>query len=177
MGTTPLSSTTSQSASLKEVVDVLITSPRLRVHDVQPFLRKWRAERKRPGRLRPLPELIKRLQYKVIRAAEIMRTELEATIETAVVASSAPHALASVGNSQPSSRVGDDEQVPCIQLAHGMSELTVGFYSVGIRASEVGNTNWQHKREALKQDVVNTFQLHCADMLRFRARHATRRFR
>ena len=66
---------------------------------------------------------------------------------------------------QPSSRRGGAEQPTFTQLPDDTSELTVGFYNVGIQLQMVRSKNWGKKERALKQDVVNAFTRHELHML------------
>ena len=69
------------------------------------------------------------------------------------------------GAEQPSSRPCGAEQPTFTQLPEGTSELTVGFYNVGIQLQVVRGKNWGKKERALKQDVVNAFTRHELHML------------
>ena len=64
------------------------------------------------------------------------------------------------GAAQPSSRRGGAEQPTFTQLPDDTSELTVGFYNVGIQLQTVRGRNWGKKERALKQDIVNAFTWH-----------------
>ena len=80
--------------------------------------------------------------------------------------SSAAHpALASDGAAQPSSLPGGAEQPSFTQLSDDTSELTVGFYNVGIQLQEVQGKKLPKKEQTLKQDIVNAFMRHELHML------------
>ena len=67
-----------------------------------------------------------------------------------IPSSAAQPALASDGAAQPSSLPGGAEHPSFTQLSDDTSELTVGFYNVGIQLKEVGGKHWKKKEEALK---------------------------
>ena len=79
--------------------------------------------------------------------------------------SAAQPALASDGAAQPSSLPGGAEQPSFTQLSDDTSELTVGFYNMGIQLAELGKKGWKKKEEALKQDIIKAFVLHDLHML------------
>ena len=69
------------------------------------------------------------------------------------------------GAAQPSSRRGGAEQPTFTQLPDDTSELTVGFYNVGIQLQEVRGKHWPKKEQTLKQDIVKAFMRHELHML------------
>ena len=64
------------------------------------------------------------------------------------------------GGAEQPTRRGGAEQPTFTQLPDDASELTVGFYNVGIQLQTVRGKNWRKKERELKQDVVNSFTLH-----------------
>ena len=74
-------------------------------------------------------------------------------------------ALSSDGAAQPSSLPRSAEQPSFTQMSNDTSELTVGFYNVGIQLTEVGGKTWKKKEEALMQDIVKALLLHDLHML------------
>ena len=69
------------------------------------------------------------------------------------------------GAAQPSSRRGGAEQPTFTQLPDDTSELTVGFYNVGIQLQMVRGKHWPQKEQTLKQDIVKAFDVHALDVL------------
>ena len=62
--------------SVREAVAALTRAPRPRAEDVRPLLGKWRVEQRQQRKHRPLPEIIRDLEDKVIRAAQKLQAEL-----------------------------------------------------------------------------------------------------
>ena len=56
-------------SALKEVVAVLSRIPKPRQEEVQPLLSKWGVAQKDKGKLRPLADVIRELEQKVVNAA------------------------------------------------------------------------------------------------------------
>ena len=76
LSTGKVSSGNPEIGSVREAVAALTRAPRPRAEDVRPLLGKWRVEQKRQGKFRPLAEIIKDLEDKVIRAAQKLQAEL-----------------------------------------------------------------------------------------------------
>ena len=79
--------------------------------------------------------------------------------------SAAQPAFALNGAEQASLLPGNVEQASFTQLPDDTSEMTVGFYNVGIQLNDVGRKNWRRKEAALKQDIIHAFLWHELDML------------
>ena len=65
-----------QIGSVREAVAALTRPPRPRAEDVRPLLGKWRVEQMQQREHPPLPEIIRDLEDRVIRAAQKLQAEL-----------------------------------------------------------------------------------------------------
>ena len=74
--------------------------------------------------------------------------------------SAAQLAFALNGAEQPSLLPDNVEQASFTQLPDDTSEMTVGFYNVGIQLNDVGRKNWKRKEAALKKDIIHAFLWH-----------------
>jgi hypothetical protein len=69
------------------------------------------------------------------------------------------------GAAQPDSSAGGAAQPTFSALPDSASELTVGFYNVGIQLSEFGGKKWKMKERRLAADIFKAFDLHALDLL------------
>ena len=87
-------------AFVREAVAALTRAPRPRAEDVRPHLGKWRVEQMRQRKFRPLAEIIKDLEDKVIRAAQKLQAELANKPETTLAGSAAQPAATCVTSAE-----------------------------------------------------------------------------
>ena len=85
LATGKVSSSDLEMGSVREAVAALTRKPRPRREDVRPLLGKWRVQQKRQQEDRPLAEIIRDLEDKVIRAAQKLQAELASKPETTLV--------------------------------------------------------------------------------------------
>ena len=85
--------------------------------------------------------------------------------EHETLSSAAQPACVLNGDEQPALLRDNVEQASFTQLPDDTSEMTVGFYNVGIQLDDVGRKNWRRKEAALKQDIIHAFLWHELDML------------
>ena len=85
LATGKVSSSDLEMGSVREAVAALTRKPRPRRVDVRPLLGKWRVQQKRQQEDRPLAEIIRDLEDKVIRAAQKLQAELASKPETTLV--------------------------------------------------------------------------------------------
>ena len=87
LSTGKVSSGNLEIGSARKAVAALTRATRPRAEDVRPFLGKWRAEQMQQIKHRPLPEIIRDLEDKVIRAAQKLQAELANKPEAMLAAS------------------------------------------------------------------------------------------
>ena len=69
------------------------------------------------------------------------------------------------GAAQPTSSSSGAAQPTFSALPANTTELTVGFYNVGIQFSEVGGRGWKIKERRLASDLAKAFEVHALDIL------------
>ena len=71
------------------------------------------------------------------------------------------------GAAQPISTPGGAAQLTFSALPDDASELTVGFYNIGIQLSEVGGSKWKTREQRLREDIIKAADTHALDILCF----------
>ena len=66
---------------------------------------------------------------------------------------------------QPTSSSSGASQPTFSALPANTTELTVGFYNVGIQLSEVGGRRWKIIERRLASDLATAFEVHALDIL------------
>ena len=87
-------------SALKEAVTVLSRVPKPRKEEVQPLLSKWGVAQKDKGKLRPLADVIRELEQKVVNAAHQLANSVPASAAQPATSSSEQRYKKPSGNMQ-----------------------------------------------------------------------------
>ena len=137
LSTGKVSSGNLEIGSVREAVAALTRAPRPRAEDVRPLLGKWRVEQMRQRRCRPLPERVKDLEDKVIRAAQKLQAELANKPETTLAGSAAQPAATCVTSAAQPALAGSSTDRAHADQGPGTSDKYVASPSVAVWAQSV----------------------------------------